>query len=201
MSDIALDAEQKPNAFKLVALQPYLDMFRFKGRTARSTFWLHMVMAYIFSYALSAVTMSLFFDMARFEEAVILAENDPAIFQGVMADFSSALLPAMLVSLAAFVALPSMLVRRMHDTGRSGWWAAPYLLISLLGAIVSFVYLPKFMNSVSDQDVEAIKSLVFSGLAIGAVSFVIMVVTIVLAALKGDPEVNRYGAPPPSAIS
>lgn len=43
-------------------------------------------------------------------------------------------------ALAVFVPALGVLVRRLHDTGRSGWWAL-IGLIPVLGAIVLFIFL------------------------------------------------------------
>ncbi|MEM7570061.1 MAG: hypothetical protein AAF337_09715, partial [Pseudomonadota bacterium] len=71
------DAPAKPNTFLLVALYPYRDLLEFSGRTARSTFWLHVVMAYLFGYALTIIVLPMLFDTTSFQEAAMMAENEP----------------------------------------------------------------------------------------------------------------------------
>ena len=44
-----------------------------------------------------------------------------------------------LFTLAAFFPTWALSVRRLHDTGRSGWWLLP-LLIPIIGPIVLFIF-------------------------------------------------------------
>lgn len=74
-------------------------------------------------------------------------------------------------------------VPRLHDIGRSGWWAGGVLGIEVAGVIVTLVTQP---------------SLAGVQLAAGIFVLLLGVLMIVLGCLPGEPEANDYGdAPPP----
>lgn len=72
-------------------------------------------------------------------------------------------------------------VRRVHDLGRSGWWAAAALVAPIPPSITLF-YL-------AGEDVA---------LAVGLVIGVVLITLI--GALPGEPGVNRFGPPPPFTL-
>ncbi|WP_351010611.1 DUF805 domain-containing protein [Shewanella sp. S1-58-MNA-CIBAN-0166] len=58
-----------------------------------------------------------------------------------------------IVSLALLVPSLSIAARRLHDTGRSGWWQL-ILLIPIIGLIVLIVFLAQDSHDVNDYDVN-----------------------------------------------
>jgi uncharacterized membrane protein YhaH (DUF805 family) len=78
------------------------------------------------------------------------------------------------------VLLILMCVPRLHDLGRSGWWALMIFLIEL-----SSVFL-------------APKGDVF--IALGVAMLVIMALLVVLGILPGQPRANRWGEPPEPGV-
>lgn len=98
----------------LVALKKYAT---FSGRAQRAEYW-YFVLFYI-----------LFFIVLSF-------------LDGVMGSFSSEAgmgLLGSLLTLALFIPSIAVGVRRLHDTGRSGWWLL-LALIPLVGAIALLVF-------------------------------------------------------------
>jgi uncharacterized membrane protein YhaH (DUF805 family) len=117
-------------------MNAYLAAFRrafdFKGRSTRSEFWLFVLFG-----TLAVIVASLI-------DTLILHETGTTWL-------------ATLVSLVQFIPSISVGVRRLHDTGRSGWW---YLvgLVPLVGWIVLIVFLcgrtrprPGLMHRVGQQ--------------------------------------------------
>lgn len=94
----------------------YTDVFRkyavFEGRARRQEYWMFMLINLVIACALTAV-----------ETGVGIRPALSGVYSLVV------LLPAMAAS-----------VRRLHDTGRSGWWLL-IALIPVAGAIVLFIYL------------------------------------------------------------
>lgn len=84
----------------------------FQGRARRAEFWYFVLFNFIISFVLA------------FIEAV-LAKNSNVL--------------TALYSLAVFIPYLAVSARRLHDTGRSGWWLL-IGLIPLIGAIVLIVF-------------------------------------------------------------
>ena len=97
-------------------MDEYLEVWKkyadFQGRASRREYWMFMGISLLISIVLEIV------DALVFGETPILG---------------------ILYTLAIFVPSLSVLVRRLHDTNRSGWW----LLISvipIIGIVVLFVF-------------------------------------------------------------
>lgn len=90
----------------------------FKGRARRSEYWWF----WLFTFILSCVAIGIDYSMGWVNREVGLG-----ICSGIW-------------SLAMFLPSLAACVRRLHDTGRSGWW---YLigLIPLVGPIVLLIFL------------------------------------------------------------
>lgn len=111
-------------AVKTCLTAKYAD---FKGRASRSEFWWFMLFAWVVQFIFALVTV-LFFGT------------------DILGDVSFALL--MLVMLVLMLPVLSAMVRRLHDTGKSGWW----LFISFIpwiGSLILFVLL--LMPSVAQE--------------------------------------------------
>jgi uncharacterized membrane protein YhaH (DUF805 family) len=94
----------------------YLDVWRkfatFSGRARRSEYWMFLLFNTIVSTALFAVDMVL---------------GTVFLLGGIYA-------------LAAFIPTLAVTVRRLHDTGKSGWWIL-ITFIPLIGAIAFLVFM------------------------------------------------------------
>ena len=108
----------------LAALKKYAD---FSGRAQRSEYW-YFVLFYILIY-------------------IGLAIVDRML--GTLASSSSIGLLTGLFTLALIIPSLAVLVRRLHDTDRSGWWIL-ISLVPLIGAIVLLVFCVQ--DSQSDQN-------------------------------------------------
>lgn len=81
----------------------------FTGRARRKEYWFFVLFSFIITSVLSFIDMNLGIGLAS------------------------------IYSLAVLLPSIAVLVRRLHDTGRSGWWAL-LMLIPLIGAIVLIVF-------------------------------------------------------------
>ena len=101
--------------FKLCVSQKFAT---FSGRARRQEYWLFYLDCIIVSSALSSLSLSLVHDIV-----------------------ANVIVTTVSVAWTLFVIIPSLavLVRRLHDTNRSGWWLLLYLL-PVIGAIVLFVF-------------------------------------------------------------
>lgn len=84
----------------------------FNGRASRSEYWWWQLFAYLVSWAASYMGLAIFGGNI---EQFVMTENF-TYFPWAMYSFSG------LVSIAMFLPNLSVAVRRLHDTGHSGWW-------------------------------------------------------------------------------
>lgn len=133
-------------------LKKYAD---FSGRASRKEFWLFMLFVTILTVAAHSV------DEPDGRNAAV------AMNMGI-AELSVTLL----------LLLPSITVgvRRLHDTGRSGWW-------------MMLVYLPWLATLVSQSD-PALTLASAGALLVGGVAWIILLL------LPGKAGENAFGAPP-----
>jgi len=103
----------EPIAWFMKALKNYVG---FEGRARRKEFWYYQLVAFVLG--IIAATLD-----------SILGTPGAAIGQGVLGSL-----------LALALILPSLAVgaRRLHDSGRSGWWQL--LIITVIGVIVLIVF-------------------------------------------------------------
>lgn len=93
----------------------------FKGRARRSEYWFIQLFLVLTNLAAAAIDFSLINDVDRF-----IANGGGGIL-------------GLIWILATIVPALASLVRRLHDTGRSGWWVL-IGLVPFVGAIVLLVF-------------------------------------------------------------
>ena len=94
----------------------------FKGRSRRSEYWFIQLFLIITNLAAAAIDLALMGgDVDRF-----------------IANGGGGILGLIWILVTTLPAL-AVLVRRLHDTGRSGWWAL-IGLVPLVGGVVLFVF-------------------------------------------------------------
>ncbi len=98
----------------------FANAFDFKGRSSRGAYW-WFALAY---YAALIPTFAVVFTVAA------IVPPAGMVLMGLV----------FLALLAAFIPALSLAVRRLHDTGRSGWWIAP-TFIPYVGIVFSIVLL------------------------------------------------------------
>lgn len=103
-----------PFGYFLKALKQYFD---FSSRARRKEYWF-FILFYVIFYLIAATI------------DVVLLQSDPQSGVGIV---------TLIFSLAVFFPSLAVNVRRLHDTGRSGWW----LLLSFipLAGIIILVFL------------------------------------------------------------
>ncbi len=107
----------------------------FAGRAQRSEFWYFMLFIWI------GVVICSFIDSALWEPREVLSMAGSDSFQNGMS-FNFAWQPQPITGifmLATLLPNISVMVRRLHDTARSGWWYW-IALIPLVGFIVLLVF-------------------------------------------------------------
>ena len=105
----------------------YSKYFTFKGRASRSEYWWFTLYAAVLSLLINALVS------AVFGQPAIIIDPDTG-----MPSYTLVYWYGLLVNL--FIStIPSIsaMVRRLHDTGRSGWW---WLINFTIIGIIFFIY-------------------------------------------------------------
>ena len=93
------------------------NLTNFSGRASRSEFWWW----YVFTLILSGIAWLI---------ESVLGMNADGAFAGVL---------TYVVAIVLLLATIAVAVRRLHDTGRSGWWALLYL-VCCIGQIILIIF-------------------------------------------------------------
>jgi len=106
---------------------------------------------------------------------------------------------AMAVGLLLFLPSLGALVRRLHDTNRSGWWVAAYYLFAIvLGVLSGIAGLRLFAmgENPSLSTSETPLAFVFAVALVGVLLFVMAIVLLVWCFQRGTIGPNKYGPDP-----
>lgn len=177
-------------------------LFTLTGRDSRQEFWLYALFLLILRWIVGTVaaaplmasTMSTAFDAAR-------NSSDPqATATAVQANITAALPQLMVltivVGLVTMAMLVASLVRRLHDTGLSGWFVllpgVPYL-VTLAAAPHEVARTMAMMQQGPHQAGEVLHATNWSLAAVGWLALALLVA---LAARPSTSGANRYGPPP-----
>ncbi len=112
----------------LKVIRQYFD---FSGRARRKEYW-YFVLFNLIAYIILAVL-----DNAMGSSIYVIGTNNPD--QSAMMITHNVGILSFLYYLFVLIPSFSVSVRRLHDTGRSGWWML-LLLLPLIGPIVLFVF-------------------------------------------------------------
>ncbi len=116
----------------------------FKGRAARSEFWFFALFVF-----LGGLVLQVFMYMSFDTDAMMAAAQNGTFEPGM--SFAFPIVPMILIVvflLVTFLPNLSVMVRRLHDTNRSGWW----YWIALIPVIGIFILLYFFVSKGTDGD-------------------------------------------------
>lgn len=164
----------------------------FTGRARRSEFWWGYLSVFIISMIWSIIAA--FIVAMMLKGATIDLNDDVEVFSWFIPKYLLAFSPMLLLMVPVYAAM----TRRLHDTGRSGWWIVALLVCSLV-YLVGVFYMMYNMIKASDYfaleifDNPVVPILLFlfyiAALALGITIFVFTV-------LDSKPETNKYGPSP-----
>lgn len=155
----------------------------FKGRARRAEFWYFYLFNFLISLVFTVGMMTNIVKMSLNGEMDAIDPTDTFAVFSLMGGWFYALMAWGLVTLLPSIAVS---VRRLHDTGRSGWWYIGYYLVSIVLGIVPSLFLGS-MSAVASGAIEAAASLIL-------IAF--FIVLIVWFATAGQPFDNKYGPNP-----
>ena len=192
-------------------------LFDFRGRENRQPFWLWILIVYVVQFVVMMIAMVPLM-MSWIDQMTPAMQGDPhkfdndpqAVFQ-LMMPMMQNMIMVMLVIAVLFLALTvAAVVRRLHDSDRSGWWASPYYAMQIVSPIVMASIFPRYFTIVasmasakpgSPPDMtnpafqQAMQSMSLMSL-VNVLSFAILVMMIVFLVLPGTVGPNRFGDDP-----
>lgn len=165
--------------FMFLPLKRYAE---FSGRSRRMEFWMWLLFQFLLGCAFLVAVIGL-------AGSTIIGGNTEQVLAGGIGVIGIVLL-WLLVSLAFFIPNLAVTIRRLHDTGRSGWWVMLYWGPALANNFLT----PAFGNAAANgNNLEAVMgvAMLFTG-----ASLIGSLVLLVFMFLDGTPGSNRYGLDP-----
>lgn len=103
-----------------------------------------------------------------------------------------------LISFVLAILMIPLAFRRLHDTGRSGWWYGAGLILSVVSAVIFTTNLLSTGMYVDTEDLAEVLAWVFSPINIFLflVNLAYTIVLIVFYCQDSHPEPNKYGESP-----
>lgn len=183
--------EQPMSFWKATALF-WSNYFNFSGRSRRKEYWVpsftQLVLYFFFFIAFIVFTIIIA------TAAVAAAPDDAYTSLGILSVFGfMGLMFFLLICLVLIIPNLSLLVRRLHDTGRSGKWALLFYLVPMILSWISMI-----INNFGNQQDPSVLSFVFQLIAF-VVNLVLAIWCIVWCAQDSEPGTNKWG-PNPKAI-
>lgn len=173
--------EKSPIQWGLTPLKRYAE---FSGRSSRAEFWW-------FTLFMLIIFMAIWFLMIGSLGGLMSAGADPSA--GMLQALGGGAIIIGLLSLAILIPSLAVQVRRLHDTGRSGWWLGGYYLLYA-------VYMAMAFSSVAAIDptagTEPNMGMFGMTMVLGLGLFVYMIALLVFYVLPGTTGDNRYGPDP-----
>lgn len=183
-----------------------------RGRDARQAFWYYVLFIYIVTLALSmavSVPLTIQAVMTGVQQGIASARYDPATAQAMteaaILDSMSGLMAATVwvgfaSGLILLLGLAASLVRRLHDSGLSGYWAAiPGVLQAVNLAVIpsQFAKMDEMMTNAMTGNPFAGFGMYQGALGLGAVAgWGAIIAVIVMGVRKSTEGPNRYGEAP-----
>lgn len=157
----------------------------FSGRDSRSQFWPLPIFLYIAAMFLPQLFI-----------APIMVDSTR---QNIMPVMHSIMMVTSITMMIMIVLLAAAVTRRLHDTGRRGWWGLmplPFLAFSM----VAFPKLSEPLENETEVPADFFGSfgLMFAS---NLIYIVLLIVLITLLCLKSSPGDNRFGPPPSDKMS
>ncbi|WP_414043899.1 DUF805 domain-containing protein [Macrococcus sp. EM39E] len=179
---------QQPMSFWEATKLFWTRAFDFKGRSRRKEYWVpFFTQSILFTLGFSFFL----FMVIIFSAAAAGASNDHNTMLNIFG-LSGVLgfLSLILIGLILLIPNLSLLVRRLHDIGRSGKWAILFYIVPILLSYVSM-----FINFLSDSQNPSVIGL-FLHMMIGLFNLVIGIWYIVWCAQDSQPGSNQWGPNP-----
>ena len=186
----------------------------FQSRENRQPFWLWILIVYIVQFVVMLIAMvpimMTWFDqmMPALQADPHRFDNDPQAMMQLMVPMMRNVITMTVVSATLFFVLSAAaVVRRLHDSNRSGWWSLPYYAMQVISPVFMLSFFPRYFTMMaslqpgSQPDVtnpafqQATQSMALMSL-VNLLGFAVLVMMIVLLVLPGTVGPNRFGDDP-----
>ena len=148
------------------AAKGLVTKWSFRGRASRSEYWF------------AALTLFLFAFTTRTVSGLVGVDAIGYLFA--------------LIEFVGWVNLLLFAIRRYHDTGRSGLWLLPQIILNMVLGIATYVMLLVLVFAAAFGSATDAKSLGIAGLVVGVLFVAVSVWITVWLSLPGKPEQNRF---------
>ncbi len=182
------------------------NLANFSGRDARQTFWFYVLFLFIVYMVVSMLVtipvmvsaMSGAFEGAQSGMSEQAMQARIVDEMGGIMDVSVTL--GLVASLAMVVLLAASFVRRIHDSGHSGWWALLAVVPQVAAAIHMFTIadeMREFMVMAIDPSrAEEMLARQQELMAFGLIGYIPLIVIVVFGVMRSTDGANRYGEEP-----
>lgn len=178
----------------------------FTGRDARQTFWYYVLFLVVVQVGVGIVLMiPMYIDIfgqafSAAQSGMSEQEMQAAMFEGMAGGLRTQMYASTILGLVIAALFAASFTRRLHDSGKSGWWTLLALgtyLASLAFNVANIdTVLEITSRSMSVTDPNEALSVQGELYAYSALGWVGYVVVIVFGVMKSDPGPNEYGAEP-----
>ena len=164
--------------------------FDFKGRARRSEYWWFILFGFIVYFVWAFLTAFL---LALGIEG--LGRSDVMVGSPIMVFFTTSGI-IMLPILFLVIPMYSALTRRLHDTGRSGWWVVASLALSIVYSVTYFYMFYQMISSRRDMMEGFSSPLMIVILILALASMALGIALLVFSVMDSQPHENKYGPSP-----
>lgn len=165
----------RPLEFNEALVHALKNIFNFHGRARRSEYWWTYLAMYILTILIVYISMFATLGFTSLGDK----ESMESLAPGALITF---LVIVGVWTIIYVLVMLSVEIRRLHDTGRSGWWIGASLLLALAAIVVLCIAIAT--NSIA---LYVLMGLLF--LAEIVIGLYIFVVTL----LDSNPNENKYG--------
>jgi uncharacterized membrane protein YhaH (DUF805 family) len=177
----------------------------FRGRDARQTFWYYVLFLFIIQVVAGmamAIPMivSIFRGIIAASQAGVTDQQQvAAMMTAQVGGFTQNMLPFSLgLSLVLMLLFVAALVRRLHDSGKPGWWALLPVATQVFSMGLTYSTIGKLQAVMSDTmtDPQAAMHYQREVAPYSLISWVGYIAVIVFGIMKSTEGPNRYGEAP-----
>jgi uncharacterized membrane protein YhaH (DUF805 family) len=171
------------------------NLANFKGRDARQTFWYYVLFVYILN-VLITMAVSVPMSISMVTSAISRAAQNPNNEAAAMGAINGMTNTLMWVSMAAgalmLILLAASFVRRLHDSGLSGYWALIPGALQLAALAMMPVSIRRLTESMADLG-GGVDALQMQTGAASVMGWLPILIVILLGIRKSTPGPNRFG--------